>query len=265
MRRLLWVLLAGLILAGGCNGVAENHSFLTDRRRSKGLVVILPGIEGVSELNRSVRRGLISAGVDKAMPIVSWGRPIGPAGMLVNQVDFVGNKLAGARVARMIVDYQDQYPGRPVYIIGHSGGGGVAVFAAEAMPPGRMIDGLVLLSASIGNRYNLDKALSHCRKGVVNFYNRGDVGLLGVGTTVLSNVDGSKGPSAGLTGFKRLPKGPQARKVFQVELDASITGSSDAHSSSTNVGFIARHVSPWLMSPRWPASGRSSAHYAYQP
>ena len=101
----------------------------------------------------------------------------------------------------MIGDYQDNHPGRPVYVVGHSGGGGVAVFTAESLPDGRKIDGLVLLSASISKGYDLHKALANCRRGIINYYSSRDVGLLGVGTTLMGNVDGGHGPSAGLKGF----------------------------------------------------------------
>ncbi len=242
-------------LGAGCNGNAE---FLTEDRLNNGLVVILPGIEGYSSLNEDIRRGLLSAGMNYAMPIHSWGRPIPVAGVLFNQVDFIGNRLAGVGVANMVTDYQDSYPGRPVYIVGHSGGGGVAVFAAEAMPDGRQVDGLILLSASISSAYNLTKALNHCRQGIVNFYNRGDTTLLGVGTSVIGNVDGTHGPSAGLIGFDWPKSGDKPDKkqiygkLYQVEVSPGMSG-SDPHASTTRPGFVSMYVAPWIYDV-WPAT-----------
>ncbi|MCK4602784.1 MAG: hypothetical protein KAU28_09980, partial [Phycisphaerae bacterium] len=86
------VLIAASLSAAGCNG---NVKFMTEDRLEGGLVIILPGIEGESELNRNIRRGLVSAGVYRAMPIHSWGRPVPLAGMLLNQIDFIGNRIAG--------------------------------------------------------------------------------------------------------------------------------------------------------------------------
>ena len=261
MRCLAWmVLAASLASAAGCN--TSNQKFLTDERLANGLVIILPGIEGESRLNRNIRQGMVSAGVYRGMPIYSWGRPIPLAGMFLNQVDFLGNRLAGIGIAKMVTDYQDSHPGRPVYLVGHSGGGGVAVFAAEAMPQDRQLDGLILLSASISSPYNLSKALSRCRNGIVNFYNKEDAMLLGLGTTVVGNVDGGHGPSAGLVGFaKPGPKDSDEKrfaytKLFQVQLTPTMAGHGDPHSAVTRTSFVAAHVAPWVRAGSWPPGGR---------
>jgi len=247
---------AALMPSAGCG---NNSAYVTPDRLANGLVIILPGIEGESELNHNIRRGLIRAGVHRALPIHPWGRPVPLAGVLLNQVDFLGNRLAGMQIANMIVQYQEAHPGRPVHIIGHSGGGGVAVFAAEALPEGKQVDGLILLSASISSAYDLTKALSHCRNGIVNFYNRQDTALLGIGTTVVGNVDGTHGPSAGLIGFdKPGPNAPRAKriaysKLYQVALTSSMTGGGDPHAVATRPEFVSRYVARWVISPTWPA------------
>jgi len=254
------LVLAAMSMSAGC---ADNSAYVTTDRLENGLVIILPGIEGQSELNRDIRRGLVVAGVHRGLPIHSWGRPVPLAGPLLNQMDFLGNRLAGARVANMVTEYQESHPGEPVHIIGHSGGGGVAVFAAEAMPEGRKIDGLVLLSASISSAYDLTKALNHLRCGIVNFYNRDDAALLGLGTTVVGNVDGTHGPSAGLIGFDSPSRNAKAekrkayQKLYQVAVGARMTGGGDPHTATTRPGFVARHVAPWVMAESWPA-GRAA-------
>ena len=232
-----------------CLGCAGNAKYLTEDRLNNGLIIILPGIEGHSQINENIRHGLVAAGVDRAIPIYEWGRPVPLFGPLINQVDFLGNRLAGERMAKRVVEYQDKYPGRPVYIIGHSGGGGIAVFTAEAMPEGRQLDGLVLLSASISSGYDLTKALAHCREGIVNFYNKGDAGVLGVGTVVLGTVDGTHGLSAGLVGFDDFDK-PGYEGLYQVRMENVAT---DSHTTSTQVGFVANYVAPWVVAGGWPA------------
>jgi len=246
MRHVHAVLIA-IGLAGvfaGAAGCANNTAFATEERLAKGLVVILPGIEGVSPLNENIRRGLDSAGCDRALFIHAWGAPLPGVGMMINQMDALGNRLRANGVVRLITDYQDRYPGRPVHVIGHSGGGGIAVFAAEALPDGRAVDGLVLLSASLSQGYDLAKALTHCRCGIVNFHNPADTGLLGVGTTVAGNVDGVRGPSAGLNGFQRTYP-----RLWQVR----VTGGLDPHAAATRPAYVRRRVAPWILSSTWPA------------
>lgn len=254
----LWVaaLLAVVSLSCGC--FEDSSIYLTEERKAHGLVVILPGIEGESLMNRNIRKGLDRAGVQAAMPIYHWGSPIPVAGMMLNQMDVVGNRMAGGRVAKMVREYQRSYPDCPVYLVGHSGGGGVAVFAAEAMPEDTRIDGLVLLSASISTGYDLSKALNHCSQGIVNFYNPRDVGLLAVGTTLTSTVDGVRGPSAGLEGFKKPGASASTerryayRKLYQFELRASMSR-GDPHAAATSPAFVASYVAPWVRSGNWPA------------
>ena len=45
--------------------------------------------------------------------------------------------------------------------------------------------------------------MQQSQEGIVNFYNEKDVALLGIGTTILGNVDGGRGPSAGRVGLSR--------------------------------------------------------------
>ena len=112
-----------------------------------------------------------------------------------------------------------------------------------------------MLSASIGDGYDLTKALRKCKNGVVNFYNPSDSGLLGVGTTIMGTVDGSRGASAGLNGFKRT-----VTKVYQRRIIAGMTSRSGggSHDAATKPQFVSRYVAPWVLSSFWPA-GSSSA------
>ncbi|MDY6914383.1 MAG: hypothetical protein SVT52_08010, partial [Planctomycetota bacterium] len=221
--------LAVLWTTAGCTA-SGNVEFTTEARLDQGLVIILPGIEGESHMNHDIRRGLVAAGIYRALPIHLWGRPIPGVGMLLNQMDVIGNRLAGGQIAKMITAYQDSHPGRPVYLVGHSGGGGVAVFSAEALPPGRKVDGLVLLSASISKGYDLTKALGKCRNGIVNFYSEADVGFLVIGTIVAGNVDGVHGPAAGAVGFDWPTDAKQRAaysKLYQVSMNEAMTGGGD--------------------------------------
>lgn len=250
MKAVLITLAVAALALGGCS--PTNEEMVTPERLDQGLVIVLPGIEGEGPLSYGVRDGLVRAGVDSAVPIYRWGRPVPIAGPLLNQMDVLGNRLAGTRIAQMIVDYQNAHPDRPVYLIGHSGGGGVAVFAAEAMPEGRAVEGLILLSASISKTYDLSSALSRCQKGIVSFYSEADVALLGIGTTVVGNVDGIRGPSAGLVGFDSTPAG-----LHQIgwRQEMGSAGNYGGHMDSAGSAFVAKYVAPWVMASSWPAGG----------
>jgi len=257
MTRQLVICLAILATSIMC-GCENNSAFSTPERLEAGLVVILPGIEGESEANQNIRDGLDAAGVDRSLQIWHWGRPVPGVGMILNQIDFLGNYIAGERIAQRIMKYQDEYPERPVHIIGHSGGGGIAVFAASALPEGRQIDGLVLLSASISSNHDISRALKRCSSGIVNFYNQDDLVLLGLATTVLGNVGGAHGPSAGLTGFNTPDSSASDdkqlayQKLYQIALSGAMLDGTTAHFSTTQRAFISGYVAPWVQHETWP-------------
>ena len=244
MRITTLVLALGVLSAVGCSPTSKEY--VTDARLAEGLVIILPGIEGEGPNSYNIRRGLLSAGVRSAMPIYRWGRPIPLAGVLLNQADFIGNRLAGGRIARFIENYQDSHPGRSVWLVGHSGGGGIAVFAAEELEENRQIDGLVLLSASISGNYNLTKALGRCRRGIVNFSSGRDE-ILGA-TIFIGNVDGGRARSAGLGGFDKHPPG-----LHEIPWHSGMaaSGNHGGHMDSAGSRFVARYVAPWVMGSGW--------------
>lgn len=251
----LGIILTVAAFAAGCGVTSED--LMTPERQANGLVIVLPGIEGVGMGSDGVRDGLLSAGVNSAVAVYAWGRPIPLAGVLLNEMDVIGNRMAGERIAQMIVNYQDTHPNLPVYIVGHSGGGGVAVFTAEALPPGHKIDGLVLLSASLSSDYDLAKAMANTRQGLVNFYSHNDVAFLMVGTMVAGNVDGEHGPSAGAVGFGNTVPG-----LYQVGWSEEMTesGNGGGHMDSTVSPFVRQYVAPWVLTKGWPLGQGTLAH-----
>jgi pimeloyl-ACP methyl ester carboxylesterase len=258
------LLLAVCGLAGGC-ATAGSTTIASESLRRKGLVIILPGIEGKSSLNEHIRQGLVAAGVDCAIEIHQWGLLVPVIKLFANQVNVPGNYSAGRQIAKVIATYQDRYPDNSVYLIGHSGGGGIAVFALEAlekMPGNHRITGAVLLSPSISASYNLSVALKHTRLGIANFYNESDVALLGLGTTILGNVDGWRGAAAGRASFDRpgLDDTPEKvfaySKLYQVKITREMTSSRLAHMGTTGVAFIATYVAEWVTHSNWPPPGQ---------
>ncbi|MCY2928310.1 MAG: alpha/beta fold hydrolase [Planctomycetota bacterium] len=270
------ILAAMAVVAANLAGCGDGHESLNDPQAiiadlasedpiyavtpgmADGLVIVLHGIQGQDATNENIRRGLLKGGVDRAVALISWGSRVPFVGAVVNQVNAVGNRIDGQKVADVVVAYQHRYPGRPVHIVGHSGGAGIAVFAAERLPAGHKVDGLVLLSASISSTYDLTPAMEHTTYGIVNVYNRDDGGLLSVGTTVMGTVDGTHGPSAGLMGFDRPlanddPDRLRAyRRLFQINATGMASPFGIAHLASTEPDFISATVTPWLLSCSWP-------------
>jgi pimeloyl-ACP methyl ester carboxylesterase len=149
--------------------------------------------------------GLKAGGVSSEVEIVDWTTGT-PALMLVHLRHETRNRRQAAQIAAKIVEYQSQYPGRPVNLIGHSGGGGLALMVVEALPPGQCVDCVVLLAAAISPDYDLRPVLAKTRRGVWNYSSHaGDSLLLVAGTSAFGTIDGRYSSSAGAVGF-RLPQ-----------------------------------------------------------
>ena len=245
MKALSAVLIVPAVLSAGCLPSA----LMSEERLDKGLVIILPGIDGPGLNSAGVTDGLTKGGVEMGIMTHAWGWPIPGIGMILNQTDVIGNRAAGQRVAQMIVDYKKGHPDRPVYVIGHSGGGGVAVFAAESMPAGQNVDGLILLSASISAGYDLSKALANCRGGILNYYSYNDE-ILPFTASISQTVDGVRGTSAGASGFRRSQPG-----LHQMGWNARMQsyGNGGGHMQSCNSAFVAHFIAPWINRGYWPS------------
>jgi hypothetical protein len=99
----------------------------------QGLICILPGIQGVDYHYQDIRKGLQGSGIQCAIMIRPWGSQIPGIKLVVNETDVPANRAWGDTLAREIQAYQRQYPGRPVHLIGQSGGGAICVFAVESL------------------------------------------------------------------------------------------------------------------------------------
>ena len=170
-HQLLWAVLVAVLVVPlvGCDDMLGNSKYVTPEREARGMIYILPGIQGPDGHYQHVRDGLVAAGVTCAIKIHPWGCSIPGLNLMVNQTDTKGDRQWGQTIAKEIMVYQAKYPGRYVAIIGQSGGAGVAVFTAESLANlgGKNIDAIVMLDASLSTDYNMSKALSKCSNGIV--------------------------------------------------------------------------------------------------
>jgi hypothetical protein len=249
MKKLLLALLCiAPLFAVGCEDLL-NDKYMTAEKKQHGIIYILPGIQGVDSHYTNIRDGLIGSGINCAIKIHPWGCQIPGINLMVNETDVTGDREWGGKIAQEIMMYQREYPGRPVYIIGQSGGAGVAVFTAEHLADGgAAIQGLVLLDGSVSSVYDLSTALRACQKGIVNFYNPDDVVLLQAGTAMWGNVDGGHGDSAGRVGFSG-----NFGRLYQVEISKDmIDDFADPHFADCSKAFSAQYISPWIIDMEWP-------------
>jgi pimeloyl-ACP methyl ester carboxylesterase len=180
----------------------EFDEWLAAERLEKGYTLVLPGIEGTSFFNISIARGLVDAGHESAIEVVDWTT----GNWLMFPYHLMAlerNKARAREIADRIVAYQRLYPGRPVNLVGHSGGAAMTVLVLEALPPDHPIENAVLLAAAPD--YDLCGAFLRTKHGITNFYSGGDAIYLIAGTLALGTIDRQYAMSAGAVGFRFPP------------------------------------------------------------
>lgn len=183
------------------NNVARHKNLMTPERLSQGYVIVLPGIEGRSFLNRSIVRGLVAANVPYAIEIHDW--TYGPLGYFCNLRDKRRHRSQADEIAGKIVRYRETHPRQPVYLVGHSGGGAMTLFTLERLPVTTSATGGIMLVPAISPGYDVGPALARTTRGLWNFCSWGDAIMVGVGTILCGTCDGRHTLAAGMIGFSK--------------------------------------------------------------
>lgn len=254
LTRRLPVAMAGaltvLITGAGCR---VPQGVYTGDRYVRGVVFVLPGIEGRSVWNRNIAIGLNQGGVTSAIEVYDWTTGL-PGGFVVNLTNLERNRRQARELARRILAQRDRYPGSPVHLIGHSAGGGIAVLALEALPPGRQIDQAILLAPALSLDYDLTTALRRTRYGICNFYSTRDVSFLKVGTSLFGPIDREFGVSAGAVGFRppddlnESDRALYASRLRQVRWKPRMKqlGASGSHLGWASRKFASEYLAPLI-------------------
>jgi len=245
-----FMVVAACLLSASVGCVPERLA--TDPQRlERGKVIVLPGIEGPSIWNRDLVLGLNDGGINCAIERYEWGTSV-PGGALINLADLTANRRKAAKLAKGIVAYQQRYPDRPVVLVGHSGGAGLALLALERLPADAKVEAAFLLAAAVGPSFDTRPARAHLSGALVNCYSRHDALLLGLGTSIFGTVDREFGMAAGAVGFREQAARESTQTATtvapleQIEWTPSLIklGNIGQHESWTNRYFVRKWLAP---------------------
>jgi hypothetical protein len=232
--RLLWVMLrraaktrglaattAGLLVLVGLAGVAPKPSDISpgmnvaatrpalllahpssQPSHVEALVLYLPGISSYRRLDAKLLDGIVAVRPGARVEVYNWSA-YNPG--LSALLDFRRNQLEAAATARVIEAAFRADPGRPIYVIAHSGGAGILAWALEQLPAEVVIEQAVLLAPAVSPNYDLTRSLGHIRGNLYSFTSENDP-VLGAGTRTMGTIDRVQIEAAGLRGFVR-PEG----------------------------------------------------------
>ena len=103
--RSLILLALPALLAVGCAD-ALNANYMKPEMMDKGIIYILPGIQGVDYHYVNIRNGLQGSGIKCAIKIHPWGCHIPGIGMAINETDTRDDRGWGKKIAQEIQAYQ---------------------------------------------------------------------------------------------------------------------------------------------------------------
>ncbi len=164
----------------------------------EGRVLILPGVGNT----RFHLAGFVAA-TEAQLPrfdveVRPWGVPF----MTIHNLRaHERNEATAAAIAAEIAEWRRAHPDAPFYLVGYSGGGGMATLVTAALPDGISIDRLVLVAPAISPDYPLGtEVLPHVREYAVNYASERDL-QVGWGTRTFGTIDRKNTASAGSIGF----------------------------------------------------------------
>lgn len=238
-------------------------------RRESGLVIVLSGIEGEGLINHNILLGLADAGLPYALSLFRWTHPIPILSTFHNLRGLKRNLLQAERLAKLIAEYRENFPGRPVHLVGHSGGGAMSILTLERLPDGVNVDSAILCATALSPSYDLSGALRHVNGKVYNLRSTYDWFHLRLATTVLGTVDGKHCISSGAIGF-RLPDNATeetrrlyAERLVEVPFTREMIGSLhlSGHFGCVNRLFVEEWIAPLFKTTTevTPSPSRSAA------
>lgn len=251
--------IAAFALLGGCSSKPMwNTEYRADRqqRLERGCVFYFDGAGGGTKKSNyaaGVIDGMLAAGYQGAGELMSWETG---QGLMADQKASVEFKRAQARKsADSIRRYVEQYPGRPVALLGFSAGTAEAIFALESLPENVQVDRVVLLGASISRDYDMTEALKRIKDKLYIVTSTHD-NMLAIAMPLSGTADRKfHDPGAGIKGFV-LPANASgeterlyARKIATIPYskDFRKDGDKGHHFDNVKKEFIRDHVAPLIM------------------
>jgi len=244
--QIIVLVLGGCVAAAAAVAVAIRAGVRPDAggEESAGLAVFCGGLRwfGGRWGLRCVPAGLRKAGFAGRFIYWPWhGRWTGPVLTSPALWDVALHERHSEEIAACIADFRTRHPEAPVYVLGCSAGGQVALRALERLPRGVRATSAALLSAAVDGRRDLSAVLAHLDGPLVNSCSILDALVLGLGTLVFGTGDRKHALSAGMVGLKatddRIVNIPWRPRMF-------LSGRLGGHSSCTPPKYIARWIAP---------------------
>lgn len=213
------------------------------QKAANGITFYCPGAGNTDMGYFGVRRGLESAGYEGEVSAFIWTLTLLPLDQELRGLV----KLRALHLSDIIDHYIEEYPGRPVNLIGLSAGTGVALWAIENLDQGHKVDNVVLLGSSLSHDYDVGDALEHIRGKIFVYYSPHDAILAGP-MKLFGTIDGKFGvDGAGSVGLRSKQF---SDRIVNIAWNDSYKqfGYAGGHIDSTNAKFVEAVLSDHIKS-----------------
>jgi len=219
----------------------------------QGIVFYVCGAGGgsfLSSWSSGVRKGIKDSGRQIEFREFIWQTGLGALADQTSSVSFKRSKAE--KLAQAIIAYKNEYPERPVSLIGLSAGTLIVIYALETLPEDCAVDHVILLGSSIDANYDISSALLRVKDNMVVFTSAKDEIL-----TVFVPMTGSADRKyvgtdlVGICGFhqpgmmdevkQNLYK--KVRTIAWQPIFAEV-GDNGGHTDKTNPQFVTRYLVP---------------------
>lgn len=253
-----------LLVSVTITGCAPSYS---DKARF-GVVYYCPGAGNTDFGDAGIRQGLAEAGYKGEVAAYVWTISFNVA---IDQTLRFNAKARAAGLARIVEQYIDKYPDRPVQMVGLSAGTGVAIWALENMKDGYSVDNVVLLGSSLWHRYDVGKALRHVKGKIYVYYSSSDAVLAGP-MHLLGTIDGVIGPDGDGAGAVGLHSKTGANRIVNTPWTPAFErfGYYGGHTDGTSPEFVRAVLARQLVTTdaataREPRDGKPASQPASAP
>ena len=235
MRRYAASILIPLLVAGCAPHFGPNAIH--------GVTFYSPGAGNIDFSDRGIRTGLTEAGYDGDVSTFVWTISLNP---LIDQTVRLNAHIRAVQLARVIEEYIDKYPDRPVHLVGLSAGTGVNIWALEHLRDGYKVDNVILLSSSLSHQYDVSKALRHVKGKMYNYYSTVD-SVLTVLMQPIGTIDGKLFTAgAGAVGLEA-PDGSDRVVNIPWKTEFKKYGYYGGHTDSTSARFVRKFIAPHIV------------------
>lgn len=270
--RLCWTV-AVLLWLSGCNALSPSapsialdssasdsalclvaHKPPTEAKASAGsrqsLVIVLDGAGGFEAASRSIWKTAAECGIPLEVHSFHWTH--GYLRIFSDQMHASHTRQLGQELAEFLWTCRQKTPDRPIYLLGHSAGCGVALVAAAKLPP-NTLERIVLLAPAVSAKHDLRAALRSSYQGIDVFISNHDWCCLGIGVVLAGTTDRYRlSGAAGKIGFQPILTCAEDEALYaklrQYPWNPGLmwTGHKGGHYGGYQPGFLRAFVFPLL-------------------